>query len=90
MIKTLLIVVTWLQSGPVVQTQTLESAQECRAAAEAAAQMIKLQAQTNMTSPHNELSAVRDEKTGEWKLSTGAIGRDVARLRCVKPDTKAD
>jgi hypothetical protein len=82
LLKTLLIMVTWLQGGPVVQTQALETPQECRAAAESVAHMIKMQAQTNMTSPHNELTVSRDEKTGEWKLATGVMGREVARLRC--------
>jgi hypothetical protein len=44
--------------------------------------MIKMQAQTNMFSPHNELTVSRDEKTGGWKLATGVIGREVARLSC--------
>jgi hypothetical protein len=83
----MLIVVTWLQTGPVIQTQALASAKECRAAAEASVQMIKAQAQTNMTSPHNQLTASRDEKTGEWTLATGLVGREVARVRCVNLDT---
>jgi len=82
MIKTLLIAVTWLQGGPQVQTLVLNSPAECRVAAASAAQMIQLQARTNLSSPHNELAIDRDDKTGEWRLSTGAIGREVARLRC--------
>lgn len=81
-IKTLLIVVTWLQGGPLIQTLVLNSPVECRIAAESAVQMIQMQARTNMTSPHNDLTAEKDEKTGEWRLSTGGIGREVARLRC--------
>lgn len=83
MLKTLLVVVTWFQSAPLIQTQMMESPHDCRIAAEATVQMIQYQARTNMTSPHNDLSASRDEKTGDWQLSTGVIGREVARLRCV-------
>lgn len=86
MIKTTLIVLTWLQGAPVVQTQTLESDHACRAVAEATAQMIQRQAQTNMSAPHNALTLSRDEKTDEWTLNTGAIGREVARLRCVEAE----
>lgn len=82
MIKTILLVVTWLQGGPQVQTLVVNSPGECRVAAESAVQMIQLQARTNMTSPHNDLTAEKDEKTGEWRLFTGGIGREVARLRC--------
>lgn len=89
MIKSLLIVVTWLQAGPSIQTQTLDSTQSCRAAAQSASQMIKLQAQSNMTAPHNELTYAGDDKAGEWTLTTGVIGREVARLRCVKLDEPA-
>jgi hypothetical protein len=82
MLKTLLLVVTWLQGGPQVQTLTLNSPAECRVSAASAAQMIQLQARTNLNSPHNELAIVQDDKTGEWRLSTGVIGREVARIRC--------
>ena len=86
MIKTALIVLTWLQGAPVVQTQTLESPQECRAVAEATVQMMQRQAQTNMAAPHNALTLAREEKPDEWTLNTGAIGREVARMRCVPVD----
>ena len=82
MTKTLLIIVTWLQGGPQVHTLVLNSPVECRIAAESAEQMIKQQARTNMSSPHNDLLADKDEKTGEWRLYTGGIGREVARLQC--------
>ena len=82
MTKTLLIIVTWLQGGPLVQALVMNSPVECRIAAESAAQMIKQQARTNMSSPHNDLVAGKDEKTGEWRISTGGIGREVASLRC--------
>ena len=82
MLKTVLLVVTWLQGGPQVQTLVFNSPAECRVAAASAAQMIQLQARTNLSSPHNELAIDRDDKTGEWRLSTGAIGREVARIRC--------
>jgi hypothetical protein len=85
-IKTVLVVLTWLQGAPVVQTQTLESPQECRVVAEATVQMMQKQAQTNMMAPHNALTVAHDEKPEEWTLNTGAVGREVARLRCVPVD----
>lgn len=83
--KTLLLIVTWLQGAPVVQTQFLESPSECRIAAESVMQMITVQARTNMMPPHGNLVASRDEKTGEWRLSTG-MGRELASLRCTSPN----
>ena len=83
MIKTMLILVTWLQNGPIIQTQVLDSAHECNVIAESTAQMIKQQAKTNLSSPHNDLTITRDEKSGEWRLGTGMVDREVGRLRCV-------
>lgn len=84
--KTLLLIVSWLQSGPYVQVQTLDTPAMCRSAADTTARMIAAQATTNMTSPHNALSIEKNEKTGEWRLTTGAIGREVARISCVNQD----
>jgi len=56
------------------------------AAAENASRMIAAQAVTNMTGPHGALKITRDEKTGDWRLSTGVIGREVARIACVNQD----
>lgn len=83
LIKTMLIVVSWLQTGPVTQTQVFESIDQCYAIADATAQMIVAQAQTNMTSPHDQFTALRDDKAGEWRLITGVVRREVTRLKCV-------
>jgi hypothetical protein len=88
MLKSLLIVVTWLQGGPVVQTQLLDSPAQCRLAAQSAAQMIQLQARSNLNSPHNELLLTQDPHSREWRLATGTVGREVARLRCAEPDAQ--
>jgi hypothetical protein len=87
MLKSLLIVVTWLQGGPVVQTQLLDSPAQCRLAAQSAAQMIQLQARSNLNSPHNDLLLTQDPRSREWNLATG-LGREVARLRCAEPDAQ--
>ena len=84
--KTLLLIVSWIQSGPHVQVQPLESPAICRSAADATARMIAAQATTNMTSPHNGLKIEKNEKTGEWRLTTGLIGREVARISCVNQE----
>jgi hypothetical protein len=83
-LKVLLILISWIQSGPVVQVQPLESAGACQVAAAATARMISAQALTNMTSPHRELTLEKEEKTGDWILLTGAIGREVARISCIR------
>ncbi len=85
MLKSLLIVVTWLQGGPAVQTQQLDSPAQCRLAAQSAAQMIQLQARSNMNSPHNALRLTQDPRSSEWSLAT-AVGREVARLRCAEAE----
>jgi hypothetical protein len=81
MLRSLLVVVTWMQGGPAVQTQLLDSPAQCRLAAQSAAQLIQLQAHSNMNAPHNDLLLAQDAAGREWSLST-AIGREVARLRC--------
>jgi hypothetical protein len=88
MLKSLLMVVTWLQDGPVVQTQLLDSPAQCRLVAQSAAQMIQLQARSNLNSPHNDLLLTQDPRSREWSPSTGAVGREVARLRCAEPDAQ--
>lgn len=82
--KTLLLIVSWIHSGPYVQVQPLDTPAICMSAADAAARMIAAQATTNMTSPHNALTIEKSE-TGEWRLTTGGIGREVARIACVSP-----
>ena len=82
--KTLLLIVSWIQTGPYVQMQALESVAACKIAATTTARMISMQALTNMTSPHRELTLRKDEKTEDWVLLTGTIGREVARLSCVQ------
>jgi hypothetical protein len=64
--------------------QTLDSVAACKVAATTTARMISMQAVTNMTSPHRALTLSKDEKTDDWVLLTGAIGREVARLSCVQ------
>lgn len=64
----------------------MESVPACHMAAEATTRMIAAQATTNMTSPHRELTIEKDEKTGEWRLLTGAIGREVARIACIRQE----
>ena len=64
----------------------MESLTACVVAAEQASRMIAAQALNNMTSPHGDLKITRDEKTGDWLLSTGVIGREVARIACVLED----
>lgn len=82
--KALLLIVSWIQTGPVLQVQPLESIAACHVAATASARMISAQAVSNMTSPHRELDLIKEEKTGDWILMTGAIGREVARISCVR------
>lgn len=82
--KALLLIVSWIQSGPSVQVQPLESILTCQVAATATARIISEQALTNMTSPHRELTLEKNEKTGDWVLLTGAIGREVARISCIR------
>jgi hypothetical protein len=85
-LKTLLLIVSWIQSGPYVQVQSLESVAACQVAAAASARMISAQALTNMTSPHRELTLEKDEKTGDLRLLTGTIGREVSRISCVRQE----
>lgn len=84
--KTLLLIVSWIQGGPQVQVLPLESATACVVAAESASRMIAAQALSNMASPHGKLKITKDERTGDWRLSTGVIGREVARIACVHED----
>jgi hypothetical protein len=85
-LKVLLLIVSWIQSGPVVQVQPLETIAACQVASAASARMIAAQALTNMTSPHRELTLEKDDKTGDWILLTGAVGREVARISCSRHD----
>lgn len=82
--KTLLLMVSWIQTGPILQIETLESIAACNVAATASARMISAQAVSNLTSPHRELVLVKEAKTEDWILMTGAIGREVARISCVR------
>lgn len=84
--KMLLILVSWLQAGPAVQVQAIDSAAACQVAAQTSLRMIAAQAKSNMTSPHGDLTLEKDEKTGDWRLVTGVIGREVARVACVRQD----
>lgn len=84
--KAILLIVSWIQTGPVSQVQTLESIAACQVAAAESARMISAQAASNMTSPHRKLELVKDEKTGDWILMTGAIGREVVRIACVRQE----
>ena len=83
MLTTMLVVVTWLQGGPILHTQLLASPRACQQAAQAAVQMIEQQARTNLTGPHGVLSVEYKPQNQDWRLSTGGIGREVARLRCL-------
>lgn len=82
--KALLLIVSWIQTGPVVQVQGLETIAACQVVATASARMISAQAVSNMASPHRELELLKDEKTGDWILLTGTIRREVARISCVR------
>ena len=84
--KALLLLVSWIQSGPYVQVQPMESVVACHMVAEATTRMIAAQATTNMTSPHRELTIEKDDKTGDWRLLTVAIGREVARIACIRQE----
>ena len=79
----LLISIIWLQGSPVLHTQPLVSAKQCSSVAEADIHMIQGQALTNMTAGSNALQIVHDEKLNSWTLSTGLVGREVARLQCL-------
>ena len=79
----LLISIIWLQGSPVLHTQALGSVRQCASVAEATIQMIQGQALTNMTGGTNALQIVHDEKLNSWTLSTGTVGREVARLQCL-------
>lgn len=81
--KALLLIVSWLQIGPQVQVQPIESVAACQVAAVATARMISAQALTNMNSPHRELILEKEEKTGDWHLLTGSVGREVVRISCI-------
>jgi hypothetical protein len=82
-VNALLISVIWLQGSPVLHTQALASVKQCVSAAEAAVQMIQGQALTNMGGGHGALQLVHDDKLNTWTLSTGLVGREVARLQCL-------
>jgi hypothetical protein len=81
--KSLLLIVSWVQGGPYMHTQLLESYLACRKTAEISARIIVAQASTNMASPHNTLVMEKDPHTDEWRLLTGGIGREVARISCI-------
>ena len=81
--KTLLLIVSWIQGGPHVHTQLLESYLACHKAAQTSIRIISAQASTNMTSPHNRLTMEKDPHTDEWRLLTGGIGREVATISCI-------
>jgi hypothetical protein len=82
-VNALLISIIWLQGSPVLHTQPLVSEKQCASVAEATIQMIQGQALTNMTGGNNQLKIVHDERLNLWTLSTGLVGREVARLQCV-------
>ena len=79
----LLLSIIWLQGSPVLHTQALPSVKQCVSAAEAAIQMMQGQALTNMGGGHNALQVVHDDKLNMWTLSSGIVGREVARLQCL-------
>ena len=81
--KAILIIVSWIQSGPFVQVQPVESMQTCQIAAQATSHMIAGQASSNLSSPHRDLTLKIYKKTGELRLLTGTLGREVARISCV-------
>lgn len=77
--RTLLIVTTWLASGPQVWTQQVENLADCRTAAAAISGQFKAQALSNLTGPSATLSiAVEDGNT----VVRTPLGREVARLSC--------
>lgn len=68
-----------------IQTQALDSPNQCKAVAEATADMLRLQAKTNLSAPHNQISISKDKDTGALALSTG-MGREIGRVICVKTE----
>ena len=82
--KAILLGVSWIQSGPYVQVQQVDSMEACQVAAEETSRMIAGQALSNMTGPHRNLTLVTDEKSGELRLLTDTIGREVIRISCVQ------
>lgn len=78
--KTLLIVTTWLATGPQVWTQQLENLADCRAAEAAISSQLKAQALSNLTGPSATLSI--EVKNGNTVVRT-PLGREIAQLSCV-------
>lgn len=81
--KAILLVVSWIQAGPYIQVQPLETLNLCQVTAEATIRMIAAQAKTNMTSAHGDLIVEKEEVTGDWRLMTGTVRREVSRISCV-------
>ena len=81
--KSTLVIVTWLTATPIVDTATLPDAATCRTVMVAAADMIRTQADSNLTGPHRPLQTQPGPIGDELVLRTPTLGREVARLRCV-------
>ena len=82
--KILLIITSWPQGGPWIQTQQLQSPAECAIAAEAVVQSIRAQAISNLAGPHSDMLVAFDKKALEWSVTTGGVGREATRVRCVE------
>jgi hypothetical protein len=79
--KAILIVVTWLQVGPVVSMTPMHSIVACRAAAELAIHSIQRSAAGNLTIAHQDLVIERHARETAWTATTPR-GRHVARVEC--------
>ena len=82
--KTILIITTWMMSmGPTVVVQPLDSMNACRSGMQAAAEMLRGQALSNLTGPHNRLVLENGQNPDELLLRTPLASKEMARLRCV-------
>lgn len=80
--KAILIVTVWTSIGPSVSVQALDAMPTCRLAMQATAQMLKLQAMSNLLGMR-DLILEKANSTGDLTLRTPGIEREVVRLRCV-------
>jgi hypothetical protein len=87
----ILIIVSWLQASaaPVVSTHQLPNLLACRAALEAAVDMSRAQAASNMSSASGGLVRLAIDGQDEVALRTRTSGRELMRMRCIATNAGA-
>ena len=73
----LLITSVWLQGAPLIQTLPMTTLAQCIDAAENTVAIVRSQAMSNMIGGAGDLQLSRDDKTHDWRLATGTVGREV-------------